>query len=224
MADYGVMLVMDNGNPFVTPQSTPFCLYRRMTANSAVNGSAHVATISLSVDASWPVMVFCKTSNTAQPTGVSATRNGGTITASSINAYAQSHTLTIYVFTIFPQTLPSWGMAIWDAGGKLVLTNESKVLSDLVTVGMPGNNGGINIDQTLTGSWAVSPCTLGSQNVQNNNTQPPTIVNIIAYSGCRYNGTSTRINAAPTSTATGSAAGGTNTGIAITAINTAAYD
>ena len=27
MAEFGAMILMDNGNPFVTPQSTPFCLY-----------------------------------------------------------------------------------------------------------------------------------------------------------------------------------------------------
>ncbi|WMU40753.1 hypothetical protein OQ482_11925 [Enterobacter bugandensis] len=53
---------------------------------------------------------------------------------------------------------------------------------------------------------------------------PQSIVNITAYAGCRFNGSSTRINAAPSTTATGSAAGGTTTGIALTAINTAAYD
>jgi hypothetical protein len=121
--------------------------------------------------------------------------------------------------------LPKWGFAIWDATGKLVLTNESRILSDLVTVGTPGaTTGGINIDVTLPGSYAVAPAILGSQIIQNNNTKPPTIVNITAYSGCRFNGSSTRINAAPSTTATGSAAGGTTTGIALTAINTTAFD
>lgn len=114
--------------------------------------------------------------------------------------------------------------AIWDAAGKLVLTNESKVLSDLVTVGTPGVNGGINIDQTLSGSWAVAPGMLGSTNIQNNSTQPPTIINITAYSGARFDGANTRINAAPGTTATGVPVGSTNTGIALTAINTASYD
>ncbi|TCW46612.1 hypothetical protein [Phytobacter sp. RSE-02] len=224
MADYGAMILMDNGNPFVTPQSTPFCLYARVSINSAQNGSAHAASTTIAIDASYPALVFCKTTNTAQPTGVGASRSGNSIFVNSNNAYGQSHTLTAYVFAIFPQTLPSWGFAIWDAAGKLVLTNESKVLSDLVTVGTPGVNGGINIDQTLSGSWAVAPGMLGSTNIQNNSTQPPTIINITAYSGARFDGANTRINAAPGTTATGVPVGSTNTGIALTAINTAAYD
>ncbi|MFJ3291934.1 hypothetical protein ACIPKK_07870 [Enterobacter asburiae] len=140
------------------------------------------------------------------------------------NPYNQSFTLTAYVFAIFPQTLPAWGFAIWDATGKLVLTNESRVLSDLQTVGDAGANGGINIDQTLSGSWAVAPAQLGQTIITNNATKPPTIYTINAYSSCRFNGGSTRINAGGTSTGTGSPGGGTNTGTSLTAINTSAYD
>lgn len=221
MADYGAYILLDNGNPFVTPQSTPFCLYAKLTANSDSNGNAAV---NVALDASYPAIVFCKTSHTAQPTLVTSGRVGNTIGASSRSAYNQAHTLTAYVFAIFPQTLPEWGFAIWDASGKLVLTNESRVLSDLITVGTPGVNGGINIDQTLNGSWAVAPGILGSLIVINGNTSPPTIVNITTWSGCRFDGSTTRINAAPNTTATGTPSGSTNTGITLTAINTAAYD
>ena len=225
MADYGALIALESGNPFITPQSTPFCLYRKVVVNSAANGAYHGASATVALDASYPAMVFCKTSDTAQPTTVGATRSGGNILVGSSNAYGQSHTLTAYIFAIFPQTLPDWGFAVWDEAGKLVLTNESRVLTDLVTVGTPGaSTGGINIDVTLQGSYAVAPAILGSQIVQNNNTRPPTIVNITAYAGCRFNVSSPRINAAPSTTATGSAAGGTTTGIALTAINTAAYD
>ncbi|WP_251852669.1 TipJ family phage tail tip protein [Escherichia coli] len=97
-------------------------------------------------------------------------------------------------------------------------------LSDLQTVGTPGANGGINIDQTLSGSWAVAPAQLGQTIIVNNSTQPPTIYTINAYSSCRFDGANTRINAGGTSTGAGSPGGGTNTGISLTAINTAAYD
>lgn len=225
MSDYGALISLENGNPFITPQSTPFCLYRKVVVNSSASGAYHGASATVALDPSYPAMVFCKTTNTAQPTTVGATRSGGNIIVGSNNAYGQSHTLTAYVFAIFPQTLPKWGFAIWDEAGKLVLTNESRVLSDLVTVGTPGaTTGGINIDVSLAGSYAVAPAILGSQIVQNNNTQPPTIVNITAYAGCRFDGSSTRINAAPSASASGSPAGGTTTGIALTAINTANYD
>jgi len=215
---------MENGNPFVTPQSTPFCLYGKYSFNSSANGSSQQVAQYLSVPDDYPVMVFIKTTNTAQPTPAMSYRIGGNVYISGVNPYNQGFTLTAYVFAIFPQTLPASGFAICDASGKLVLTNESRVLSDLQTVGTPGASGGINIDQTLSGSWAVAPAQLGQTIVVNNSTQPPTIYTINAYSACRFDGTNTRINAGGTSTGTGSPGGGTNTGISLTAINTAAYD
>ncbi|HAM4114097.1 hypothetical protein [Escherichia coli] len=224
MAEFGAMILMDNWNPFVTPQSTPFCLYGKYTFNSSANGSSQQVAQNIALNADYPVMVFIKTTNTAQPTPVMSYRNGGNVYVAGVNPYNQSFTLTAYVFAIFPQILPKWGLAIWDASGKLVLTNESRVLSDLQTVGTPGANGGINIDQTLSGSWAVAPAQLGQTIIVNNSTRPPTIYTINAYSSCRFDGANTRINAGGTSTGAGSPGGVTNTGISLTAINTAAYD
>ncbi|EBX9481543.1 hypothetical protein DUA64_25375 [Salmonella enterica subsp. enterica serovar Abony] len=224
MSDFGAMILMDNGNPFVTPQSTPFCLYGKYSFNSSANGSSQQVAQYLSVPADYPVMAFIKTTDTAQPTPVISYRIGGNVYINGVNPYNQSFTLTAYVFAIFQQTLPAWGFAIWDASGKLVLTNESRVLSDLQTVGTPGASGGINIDKTLSGSWAVAPAQLGQTIIVNNSTRPPTIYTINAYSSCRFNGGSTRINAGGTSTGTGSPSGVTNTGISLTAINTAAFD
>ncbi|EFB4108335.1 hypothetical protein C0X82_000860 [Escherichia coli O53] len=222
MADFGALIALENGNPFITPNSTPFCLYRRATANSANTGGTYQgASIDIPLDASYPAIVFCKTS--AQAT-VGATRVGNVIKVSSSSANGYSHTLTAYVFAIFPQTLPEWGMVIWDDKRNVVLTDESRVLSDLVTIGTPGANGGINIDQTLTGSYAVVPAILGSSLFQIMVQGQPVIVNVTAYAGALFNGTTTRINAVASQTGQGSPVGGTNTGIAITAINTAAYD
>ena len=212
MAEFGAMILMDNGNPFVTPQSTPFCLYGKYTFNSSANGSSQQVAQNIALNADYPVMVFIRTTNTAQPTPVISYRNGGNVYVAGVNPYNQSFTLTAYIFAIFPQTLPKWGMAIWDSSGKLVLTNESRVLSDLQTIGTPGANGGINIDQTLDGSWAVAPSRLGQVNRND------------AYSSCRYSGTSTRINAGTAANTPGGDGGVINNGIILTAIKTDAYD
>lgn len=223
MADYGALFTV-NDNPFVTPNSTPFCLYQKVTVNSVANGTAHGASASVSLNSSYPAIAFCKTSNTDQPTYVSAIRSGNNVMVSSGNPYGQAHTLTAYIFAIFPQTLPQWGFAIWDAVGKLVLTNESRVLSDLVTIGTPGNNGGINIDQTLSGSYAVCPGILGSTLIQFMVQGQPQVIAATAYTGCRFNGSTSRISAASSSNASGSVVGSTNNGNAIIAIKTDAYD
>ncbi|QBQ81502.1 membrane associated protein [Escherichia phage vB_EcoS_G29-2] len=212
MAEYGAMLSLSNGNPFITPKSTPFCLYGKYTYSSSGTSAYHSASANIPLNQSYPCMAFIKTTNTQQPTALIAYRNGGNIYVNGGNPYGQSFTMTVYIFAIFPQTLPKYGMAIWDASGKLVLTNESRVLTDLVTIGTPGSSGGTNIDQTLSGSYAVCPSRLGA------------VVGMGAsdiYTSCRYDGSSTRIGAARTTPGTGSI---TNNGNSIIAIRTDIYD
>ncbi|QBQ80873.1 hypothetical protein MM01_00038 [Escherichia phage vB_EcoS_MM01] len=223
MADYGAIIDV-NGNPFITPASTPFCLYRKYTFQSSGDSAAHSVTQYLPFNSSYPVSVFIKTSAPGQGVAVIAYNitegpNAGTIYINGTNYAGQSFTLTAYVFAIFPQNLPDWGMAIWDAKGDLVLTNESKVLSDLFTV----NGRGIDIDSTYQGSVAVCPAALGALNVYQVQNGQQIIRSATAGVSCRYNGSTTRINAVPLINGT-QASGGTTNGARVTAIYTAAYD
>lgn len=221
---YGALLNLNNGNPFVTPNSTPFVLYKKVSISSSANGVFQSASTNIPISSSYPAIAFLKTTYTAQPTTVGSRRNGDNIVVSSSNPFGQSHTLTAYVFARFPQPLPKYGMAIWDEGGTCILTNESKVLTDLVTIGTPGVNGGINIDETLSGSYAVSPGILGSTLIRFFVQGQPQVISITAYTGARFNGSTTRISAASGNNATGSVVGYTNNGNAITAIKTDIYD
>ena len=45
MAKYGVLLALPNGNPFVTPDSTPLTLYKKVSFNSNYNGGFNSAVI-----------------------------------------------------------------------------------------------------------------------------------------------------------------------------------
>lgn len=197
MATFGAYLRLSNGNIFVTPEATPLCLYRRVTLTSSYQ--------TVAVPSNKPVMVFVK-SHTASP--VLAYRDTlSTVMIGAGNGYA-------YIFTIFSPSLPKWGMAIWNASGELVITNESRILTDLVTVGVAGSRGGIYIDQTLSGSYAICPQLLGAQVGQGAAS---------IYAAAYYNGVNTRIYGikagdvyAPT--------GFINHGNAITAIKTDAYD
>lgn len=227
---YGAFIDV-NGNPFITPLSTPFALYAKGTIQSVNVSSSQVAERYVNIPTGVPVIAFCKTTNTGQGTALSAFTfrdgaNVGTVYIRGTNPANQSYTLTYYIFAIFEQRLPDWGMAIWDGSGKLILTNETRVLSDLVTVGTPGYaGGGLNIDSTLVGSYAVVPTILGNYQIQMGTlpTGQPIIGNSTAGTSCRYNGYTTRINAAAT-TAAGQVFNTTNNGNVITAINTAAYD
>ena len=224
MADYGAYILMDNGNPFVTPYSTPFCLYNRSEVASNTNGSA---AIDIPVDPSYPAIAFCRVSGPSQAVYLGVRRNGSVISASASTPAgytgSKTFTLTVYVFAVFPQPLPQWGIAFWDASGRVVLTNESRVLTDLVTVGTPGA-GGINLDVTLSGSYAVAPGILGSSLWQTSQGGQPVIINVTAYTGCYFNGVTTRFWPVGNQISGGTPAGGTTTGITLTAINTATYD
>lgn len=230
MADYGAFIDV-NGNPFITPLSTPFALYSKGTIASGNVNNTQYADRYVDIPLNVPVIAFCKTTNTNNGTALSAFTfrsgaNVGKIYFQGVNPANQAFVMTYYIFAIFPQTLPSWGMAVWDAQGKLILTNETKVLSDLTTVGTPGyQSGGLNIDVTLQGSWAVVPTTLGNSQIQIGTlpTGQPVISNAAAGTSCRYNGVQTRINAQST-LGSGNVLSTTNNGNVITAINTAAYD
>lgn len=211
MAEYGAMLLLNNGNPFVTPESTPLCLFGRynFTQNDIINNRSRV-----NLGGDYTAIAFCKANKNGVV--VTAIRIGNEIVIGGGSALtdSQGFTITAYIFAIFPQTLPRYGMAIWDSSGRLVLTNESKVLSDLITVGTPGTQGGVYIDQTLSGSYAVSPAVLGARVGQGA---------VTAGTACYYNGSTTRIFATAMQY-NPNLPGIINNGNAIIAIKTDIYD
>ncbi|ATE86092.1 hypothetical protein Sd1_gp26 [Shigella phage Sd1] len=225
---YGAMIDV-NGNPFITPNSTPFALYKKTThsGSGGMTGSVYIP-----VPNDIPCMVFAKTTETNTGTGIAAYRftsgpNSGNVYFTAQNSSGENFTATVYIFGIFTQTLPDWGMAIWDAAGKLILTNETKVLSDLRTIGTPGQaGGGINIDteSSLSGSWAVSPRRLGAIISEQIVGGIPQRYTIDLYTTANYNGSRTRIRAAGYNTVPGSQTGSINTGVTAVAINTSNYD
>ncbi|EER4310887.1 hypothetical protein ACR15_002120 [Escherichia coli] len=197
MATFGAYLRLDNGNVFVTPDATPMCLYKRLALTSSNQ--------TIAIPDGRPVMAFLRMNTDSICM---------TYRMSSSTLFVGAGNGTAYIFSVFPQTKPTWGMAIWNASGELVLTNESKILTDLVTVGEEGANGGIYIDQYLTGSYAVCPQLLGAQVGQGSAS---------IYTAAYYNGTTTRIHGIKAGSVY-SPQGYINHGRSITAIKTDAYD
>ncbi|MEA8929873.1 hypothetical protein ACTM88_28015, partial [Citrobacter freundii] len=60
----------------------------------------------------------------AGPGLISASKSGNTFSVDASNYRRSAFVLEAYFFAIYPLTLPAWGVAIWDAEGTLVLTNE----------------------------------------------------------------------------------------------------
>ncbi|EPK5639862.1 MULTISPECIES: hypothetical protein [Citrobacter] len=224
MAKYGALISLPNGNPFITPDSTPMTLYRKVTVNSTFGGNFNSASASVTIDGQKGGIAFARTS---APAKISASKSGNTFSVDASNYRGSAFVLEAYFFAIYPLTLPAWGVAIWDAEGTLVLTNESRVLSDLTTIGSPGAvSGGLNIDTYMAGKWAVNPMGLGSV-ILHAGSAPggqPIFQSVDVGTGCHDDTGGTRIRGQSSTTASGASIGSTNSGIVITAINTAAYD
>ncbi|MCV2341535.1 hypothetical protein [Enterobacter hormaechei] len=154
MADWGALLTTDNGAPFITPQSVPLALYSKKSITFS-GGTIITETF----PAGKPVIPFvCCTVGCC----TSYTVSGNICTVTFANAAGQG-TAHVYFFTIFPQTLPDWGIAVWDEKGTCILTNETRVLTDIESIGTSGSDatGGFNINTTRTGKYGIVPSMSG---------------------------------------------------------------
>ncbi|HFE0235244.1 TPA: hypothetical protein ACF8KN_004079 [Salmonella enterica] len=157
MATYGALLTTPDGVQFVTPNTTPIALEKKLTAT----GSG-IATITTTFNTEDVVMPFCCT--TGAEAYFTYTISGNTISVQARQTVGQSQSLTLhlYLFTTKAQVPPAWGMAIWDKNGKCILTNETKILTDITTGGIVGEvNSGVNLDITTTGKKAIAPQAAG---------------------------------------------------------------
>lgn len=227
MAEYGVFIATSSGQPFITPSSTPMALHSKYTFNSTLSGSSHVISQNIYIDTTLPLIPFVVSTRPASGTvPVSVSKQNGYIAVGAVNAVAQAFSITVYLFAIFPQPLPAsrYGVAIWDATGKLILTHETKVLTDLATVGVRGgDNSGLNMNVITDGKWAVAPEPMGSAIYRIDNPQP-VIYNLTYLSSCMFSGTQTQISAGPTSAGSGSLVGTTSNYNSLTIVNVSQYD
>ena len=232
MADYGALLALANGATFVTPQSTPLALYtvRTISSQKINDGLASASTVISLPDISQPVIPFVMTNKPEQGgVALSAGKTASGLSVSGNNVIGNGQfTLTVFVFTFFQQPMPNppWGMAIWDAAGKLILTHETKVLTDLQTIGSWGNDGGYNIDTTVSGRWAVVPACCGHILWQFNAGGPGgAIMPVPGGFGAMFDGTNTRIAGQPFSSPGGQATpvGSINAGNPVIALEVSKY-
>lgn len=170
MADWGALFVTESGAPFLTPQATPLALYAKQSVNvSGANGAQTVVTQTFLTGK--PIIPFVVgTSRFTSRYSVS----GNVCTVILDNG--QSGTADVYFFSIFPQNPPSWGFAVWGEDGNCILTNETRVLTDVTALGVSGDDaqGGYNINTTLSGKWGVVPgmCGLVTGVINDGGTRP----------------------------------------------------
>lgn len=149
---WGLYIAAADGTPYITDESEPISLVNKQTTTGT--GSA---TVSLTVDSNLVALPFVVTSKEAYVT-YSISGSTLTITATQQVGKSESLTLWVYLFSTQAQIPPAWGMAIWDKNGKCILTNETRVLTDVQVIGTKGQaTAGVNINVTKAGKWAMVP-------------------------------------------------------------------
>lgn len=93
MAKYGALISLPNGNPFITPDSTPMTLYRKVTVNSTFGGNFNSASASVTIDSQKGGIAFARTS---APAKISASKSGNTFSVDASNYRGSAFVLEAY--------------------------------------------------------------------------------------------------------------------------------
>lgn len=154
---WGVMMTDQYNNPWVTPDSTPMCLVQKIVTNPTGDYK-----IPINVSSAAPFIVACHSNKAAVSFYLSRDEvSGYHITCAASDGAGE---VTIYIFGyVIPQPVPKWGVAIWNAQGQCILTNETKVMPAPLGLGTIGNNAdiGYNVNRVLSGKYAVIPKSVG---------------------------------------------------------------
>ncbi|QXA73960.1 hypothetical protein [Klebsiella aerogenes] len=213
---YGVTLTAPSGEVWVTPDSIPLALYSKQTITLR-GGTNEDEFRSVTYDSSQPMIAFvCFTNGYAKAN----TTYSGNECRVVFSFGTQQATAEIYFFTVFEQEAPNYGLAIWDASGRLILTDKTRTLSDIQSYGQ-----GYDTNVTNSGKWAVSPLALGLVvGVVSDPLPRPFQGEYHAYA--IYNGSSTNIRAMVTQTPSGNISGVTyiNMRNSVLAIDCSRYD
>lgn len=218
---YGALLTDANGVPFYIEDTMPLSLIEKR------NITASTGLIDLFTSDGSVRYVFVYSN---------APQGGGLVTCEALEVSGNvwrlrvagpTRTLSIFIFGYQFQPIPTWGIQINDAQGRCILTNETKVLRDVQSIGDSSNpnNSGYVMNQTLNGEWAIAPVYTGYfTGVINQSNMPRPVVAQFA-SSARFNGSTTQIASGYIGNVDSSAVSVTysNYRNRITAINVARY-
>lgn len=217
---YGAYFKTADGSEFVTPETTTIALDKKVE----VSGNQRFTHIDVDVSTEDVIIPFAYT------TGGPACLGYQFLSPTRIRIVAEQQVISIvpitlhaYIFTTKAQVPPKWGVAVWDGNGKCILTNETKILTDMITVGTYGNNqnNGIKLNTTLNGKFAVMPQQCGILAASSPIGTFSKAVNIVCY----YNGSTSHVYAmASEGPPSGWPVTGTDYRTVGNAINAAYYD
>ncbi|MFU2317780.1 hypothetical protein [Rahnella sp. PCH160] len=192
MATWGALFTDQYGNPWITPDTTPMCLVQKIVLTPSTGG-----TYNLPVNSSSPFIIACHATVNNVIFYINKLGSTYTLSYQVAGTGGSPGTVTIYIFGyVIPQPLPKWGVAIWNAAGQCILTNETKVMNPPVGYGTIGSTTDIGylVDKTASGKWAVLPRVMGIvTGVYSGSQARPysSPIDTLAY----YDGNSTRLSA-----------------------------
>lgn len=197
MADYGAMLTDASGVPYYILDTMPLCLLEVKTLVLNDSGSYYGQKAVHANDGAIR-FVFVQTSSGSTSAFYYTLFNGTWFIRGTFGA-----SVTVYIFGYEYQIPPKYGIAIWDAQGRCVITHETKVLSGVRNLGTEGqDSSGYKLDTTLSGSWAVAPA-IDGMFIGIVGQPSPRTVQIPFATNAYYNGSTTRINSNTTGTDSG---------------------
>ncbi|WP_293797027.1 hypothetical protein [uncultured Pantoea sp.] len=225
---FGTLLTDQNGVAFYIGETMPISLLEKRVLNVPAVGGEGSAQDLFANDGA---LRFVFVNSTGAQAGGSSTCEFLMLNNSTgrwqLNCVGAARTVNVFIFGYQFQPVPSWGIQINDAQGRCILTNETRVLRDVQNLGDPSNvsNSGYNINQTLSGQWAVAPTMLGYFAGVNNSSGQPMPVVARFCSSARFNGSTTQIASGYLGNIDGNASNATYTNYRnrITAINVARY-
>lgn len=157
---YGVLLKNTSNQVWVSPESVPLALLAKKRV--VVSNPQAYTTITQAYDVNKPIIPFVWINGEGK---LWYETNNGVCTITAWNTTTNA-AIEAYFFSISPQPMPAsrYGIAIWDADQNLILTHETKTLTDINKIGGTGSasDNGINTDVTLSGKWGVIPEILGA--------------------------------------------------------------
>lgn len=219
---YGAMLTDDQGVPFYIDGTRPLTLINTITVNFTAGSGTVQSQALFNADGAVRFM-FIQSDNSNLYSAEWISLVNGVWVLYSTNTTKQ---VKVFVFGYANQTPPAWGIAIWDASGNCILTNETKPLRDVNKLGdiSSDSNSGYNINTTKSGSWAVAPTFTGIINGVNQSTGQPVSVILWFYASAYFDGTNTLIRSHTHGSTSGlTSATYVNARNTLTAINVSRY-
>lgn len=160
---WGAMLTRPDGVPFYLDGTIPIIFLGKITKPFSTSMSAQKVGVELiRGDYNFPTFSFvCLTNVSGEPYGYAAPGNKDSQSIIIGNGEVGVNLIAeVYCFGMKVQSLPKWGVAIFDNEGRCVITNETPVLSDIMKI----DNAGIDTQVTLPGKLGVLPENLGYTN------------------------------------------------------------